>query len=201
MIHLLRQYTIAMQTKIKNILVAGLIISALFGGCKKDGNEVTDPKTPENESEVITTIQLTFKDSADLSSSITATFKDPDGDGGKGPTVFDTIQLKSNKTYYATILLLDETKSPADTISNEVKKEGKDHLFFYHPTGPTVTVKYNDADTHSPPLPVGLSTIWKTGGVSTGTTKVILKHQPGVKNGTETPGDTDVDITFPTVVK
>jgi hypothetical protein len=32
--------------------------------------------------------------------------------------------------------------------------------------------------------------------VGTGTSRVVLKHQVGVKNGTAAPGETDIDVLF-----
>lgn len=38
---------------------------------------------------------------------------------------------------------------------------------------------------------------WQTGSPSTRQINAVLRLQPGVKDGTETPGDTDIDITYP----
>jgi hypothetical protein len=168
--------------------------------CKKD--QPLDPvnPVPNNPEELITTLQLIFTDSANPSSVSTFVFKDPDGDGGNAPTQFDTLQLSANKTYFVSILLLDESVSPTDTISNEVAEEANDHQFFFHYNGVNVAMTYLDADTNTPPLPVGLSTQWKTGLAGTGTSQIILKHQPGTKNGNEANGETDVDLLFSTVI-
>ena len=172
-----------------------LLMAGAVSGCKEEN------PPPVNEEELITTMTLTFTDSANSSNVITATFRDTDGDGGNAPVQFDTIKLAAGKTYFTEITLLDESKTPAEVISEEVLEEANDHHFFFHATGATVTVTYEDLDTNSPPLPVGLSTKWITGNASNGTTQVILKHQPEVKDGTEAPGETDVDVTFITEVQ
>src|SRR3569832_494963 len=87
-------------------------------------------------------------------------------------------------------MILDETKTPADTISNEVKKEANDHLFFYTPSGVNEVITIQDKDTHTPPLPIGLQTTWKTGAANTSTTKKELRHQANVKDGSYTPKKT-----------
>ena len=179
---------------ISELLFALLIISTLITACGEEN------PPPVNEEELITTLTLTFTDSANTANVITATFRDTDGDGGTAPTQFDTIRLEAGKTYFTEITLLDESKTPAENISEEVLEEANDHHFFFHATGANLTVTYEDLDTNSPPLPVGLSTKWVTGSASNGTTQVILKHQPEVKNGTETPGETDVDVTFVTEI-
>jgi hypothetical protein len=51
-------------------------------------------------------------------------------------------------------------------------------------------------DKDSKNLPVGLESTWTTGTSANGALQIILRHQPGVKNGTESPGNTDLDVTF-----
>ncbi|WP_236704879.1 hypothetical protein [Hymenobacter sp. AT01-02] len=36
---------------------------------------------------------------------------------------------------------------------------------------------------------------------TTGSLKITLRHQPETKDGTATPGSTDAEVTFPTVVR
>jgi hypothetical protein len=45
-----------------------------------------------------------------------------------------------------------------------------------------------------------LETSWTTGAASSGTFRVVLKHQPGLKSATSgsSTGETDLDITFET---
>ncbi|MFN6038706.1 MAG: hypothetical protein ACK452_09590 [Bacteroidota bacterium] len=184
-----------------NLITSVFLLSVLSFSCKKD--KAPDPQTPPpvNQGEVITTLKLIFTDSSNSSSVSAFVFKDADGEGGNGPTVFDTIKTQANKTYFVSILLLDETKNPVDTISNEVLEEANDHIFFFHHTGVNMNTSYLDQDSNNPPLPIGLSTKWKTGNVSNGTSQIILKHQPGTKNGSEIPGETDIDVIFQTKVE
>jgi hypothetical protein len=191
-----------MKTPFINLIIFAFVIAAISTGCKKDKETVPDPEEPANETEVMTTFKLVLVDSANTSNMVTAVFRDPDGDGGKPAVQFDSIKLAPNKTYFASVLILDETKVPVDTISNEIEEEGDDHMFFYTPTGVNETITLIDKDNHKPtPLPIGLKTRWKTGTASTGTTKIVLRHQPGVKNGTYAPGVTDIDISFHTIIK
>ena len=176
------------------MLLAALVVSTTWTGCIKDKDPVSVPQPPDNEPEVITTLALTFVDSANTSDVRYATFRDPDGDGGAGPDIFDTIKLASGKTWLTSILILNETVSPADTISNEVLEEADEHLFCFSPTGTSATVTITDLDDNS--LPVGLQSKWKTASAGTGTMEIRLKHQPGVKDGTCEPGETDIDVIF-----
>lgn len=180
--------------KIIKLLFASLLVAAAWGGCKKDKDLVPIPQPVVNEPEVITTLKLIFIDSANTSDIRYSTFRDPDGDGGAGPDKFDTIKLAPNKTWITAVLLLNETKNPIDTISNEVLEEAKDHLFCFTPSGTSATVTITDLDVNN--RPIGLKSKWKTTSTGKGTMQVQLKHQPGIKNGTCTPGVTDVDVTF-----
>ena len=102
-----------------------------------------------------------------------------------------------------------------DTISNEVEEEGQDHMFFFNASDPTGTpfstvlsgsnikVTYTDLDSGTPTRGIGLHTRVRT-YASTSPAKnpftVTLKHQPGTKNGTFAPGESDVEINFKVVV-
>jgi hypothetical protein len=183
----------------KHIFIGSLLLAALVTtSCKKDDDLPELPPPSENEVEVITTLRITFTDVLGVQPTVSATFRDPDGEGGIGPDIFDTIRLAPSTTYNASILLLNETASPVDTISNEVLDEGADHLFCFDPTGANVTISRTDTDgTYE----IGLQSQWVTGAVSTGSVTITLKHQPGVKDGTCTPGDTDVEVTFVTEIQ
>jgi len=181
------------------LMFAAIISASIITGCKRDDDLVPVPQPVVNESEVITTIKLTLVDSSNSSNIKYATFRDPDGDGGTGFDVFDTIILEANKTWYTTVLLLNETVSPADTISNEVLEEANDHLFCFSPSGTSATVTITDTDGNS--LPIGLQSKWKTTSAGTGTMQVELKHQPGIKDGTCAPGETDIDVIFQVIIQ
>ena len=177
--------------QIKSTLIIAITTLSL-GACNEKTPAPTTP--PQNETELITTVKLIFTDTA-TNAVRTAYFYDIDGPGGAAPTVLDTIKLKSNTVYKTAIYLLDDSKNPADSISNEVLKEGQDHLFVFTKVGINLNFQIADKDINS--LPIGLSSYWSTGAVSNGAVTVTLKHQPGVKDGTAALGETDVEILFP----
>ena len=183
-----------MKNNILKLAFISIAISAFIGSCKKDDDQIDVPPPVVNEPEVITTLTIQFVDSSNSSNIVTATFRDPDGDGGLSYDIFDTIRLASNKTWYAEILLLNETVSPADTISNEVLEEANDHLICFTPSGTSANVIITDLDGNS--LPIGLLSKWKTTTTGLGTMQIVLKHQPGVKDGSCSLGDTDIDVNF-----
>lgn len=44
--------------------------------------------------------------------------------------------------------------------------------------------------------PIGLLNSVMTNAAGTGTLNVVLKHQPGIKDGSSTTGETDVELLF-----
>lgn len=180
----------------KSILISGCIIACFSQACKD--NTITPDNPPANESELITTMVVSMKDSADgtLKSFV---FRDKDGEGGAGPTQFDTIRLQSGRTYECKLLLLDESKTTIDTISNEVLEEADDHIVFYDILSANMTIKIEDKDSKQ--LPLGLISKWMTKQKSKGSVNIQLKHQPGVKDGSKALGETDAMVEFPVIIE
>lgn len=135
------------------------------------------------------------------------------------------LTLRPNTTYNVTVGLLDKTQTPTFDVGAEIKERANIHSFFFQPlatstalvipapTGsdtyplpiptptPTgaplnLTVTRTDLDTNTRPLPVGLTDQFVTGAASTGYLRVVLRHQPNVKDGTYAPGSTDFDAGF-----
>lgn len=190
--------------KITKITLFLLSVSLLLTGCKKDKDDVSNP-VDINETELITTIKLQFTDPDDVIT--TFMFQDLDGDGPIEPSI-DTIRLKPATAYQVTLLVLDETKDPTDTTSNEIEKEKNEHQFFYNQLPGDYGLTFTDFDTDDNDVPLGLNFKLNTGTVFTDKTKklrVTLKHQPEVKptagTGDMTLGETDVDVYFPILIQ
>ncbi|KXK43454.1 MAG: hypothetical protein UZ11_BCD004000773 [Bacteroidetes bacterium OLB11] len=175
-----------MKTK---LIILSCLVIFLFFHVRKNA-----PPPNPNEEEFITTLQLEFIDSSGASPSIYALYQDKDGDGGNQPDKWDSIKLKSNTCYYMSITLLDETKTPSDTVSNEIISEGHDHLFCFDVLGLNLSINKIDLDKNG--LPIGMKTKWNTGQPGNGSVQVILKHQPDIKTGDCNIGATDIQLTF-----
>lgn len=168
----------------------------LFTACN-----VSDPDD-HNEQETFTTVRLSYVNNADANDKPEAIIKFKDGFGHGGNTLEknETITLKAGAVYSAELVLLDETKNPAEIMSEEVEEEGEVHQIFYTPAGAALTVAYADKDGND--RPVGLKTTQTAGAAGSGTMKVTLKHQQEgntiLKNDTSgiNTGDTDVEVTF-----
>ena len=187
------------------VLVSAIVTVSFLSGCDDE-----DPQK-EDTPEMITKATLTFTPDAGTPVVVTAT--DPDGEGVQDILVDSPINLESNKTYTLSISLINELADPSDEaydITQEVKEEGDEHMFFFEWTNNIFAdpagngnmdnrnddVNYEDTDANS--LPVGLETLWTVGAPSSGTFRVVLKHQPDLKTGTSgaSVGETDLDISF-----
>lgn len=182
----------------KNLIKIGLPVFMALSilSCKEDTPKPNNP--PTNQTELITTVILELTDSATQQTKVFK-FKDIDGEGGNNPSIFDTIRLDTNRVYFTNLVLLDESKNPIDTISNEIEEEKNDHLFVFSSSSSLIQVLITDKDDNN--LPIGLKSKWKTYGKTTSSISVALKHQPNIKTGAANIGETDIDINFPLILK
>lgn len=167
----------------------------LLTACQKDD----DPVIP-NEEELITTLILTMAPSGG-GDPVIWSFRDLDGDGGQNPVIV-TEPLSVNTEYSTTVQLLNETETPAEDITEEVRMEQEEHQFFYVASaGTDLIAVYNDQDANG--NPVGLQTTISTGTAGSGTLTVTLIHlpdktAPGVAVGLpdQAGGETDIEVVF-----
>ncbi len=177
-------------------LLAILFISALtFSACTDEHED--DHEDHDHEEELITTVNYTLTNGND---KMVLTFSDPDGEGGNEGeySVSGNITaLTANTTYTGVIELLNESESPAEDVTEEVKAEGDEHEFFYTTNISRLTIEKTDIDVDNNPL--GINTNLTTGIADTGTITIVLKHEPTKpNNGTVagSGGSTEVDVTF-----
>jgi hypothetical protein len=181
--------------------------AGIFSGCDDD-----DPKK-EDTPELITKATLTFTPTGGVT-AVVVTATDPDGEGVQDIAVDGPINLTKGQTYRLTITLINELTDPTDpeyNITEEVEEEGDEHMFFFAWTNNVFSdpagngnvdnraddVNYNDEDDNG--LPLGLDTNWTAAADETsGTFRVMLKHQPDLKSASSTSatGESDIDITF-----
>lgn len=184
----------------KRLMMILSVLSVALVACKKEKKKEVENPTNPNEQELITTFKIVFTDANGVLPNVEAQFVDIDGPGGNNPSVFDTIRLVANATYNASITLLNESAIPTQNITQEVEEEGVDHLFCFDLTsGLNAVITRTDLDANN--LPIGITSQWVLGAVSTGTATIRLRHQPGVKNGQCDPGETDIELNFHTVIQ
>lgn len=188
-----------MKKTIKMLMAAGFI-SAVVTSCSKD-----DTAPEENDNELITTVKLLAVPTDNTTDTLEFEWKDLDGDGPAQP-VIDQVKLVAGKVYNVQMLLLDETKTPVDNVTEEIEEEGHDHRFYFEPAASAgITVSGLDKDKNN--VTLGLNSTWTTavaGG--SGTIKVTLRHYPnGGKAESDlvssTKSSTDAEVVFPTLVE
>lgn len=170
----------------------------LVSSCGKDPD-------PVNEEEVITTLTMTWTPEGS-GSPVVFQFRDPDGEGGNAPTV-TSGPLAANTTYTVSLELLNETETPAENKTQEIRDEGTEHQFFFATTqGITLSFSYDDTDANG--APIGLETTMLTGAAATGKLQVTLRHDlnkgaAGVAQGdiTNAGGETDIQVEFDLVIQ
>lgn len=171
------------------------VIAALFVSSCKSGD--VEPE----ENEFISTVELTLTEGTSVQKF---SWKDLDGEGGNAP-VIQKVTLAPGKTYEMKVSFLNETVSPIDDITKEVKEEADEHLVVFT-VSPAGLVQVNVTDRDAKNLPIGLESRLTTTTAGMGEFRVVLRHQPPVngvatKDGSATPGSTDVDVVFPIEIK
>lgn len=195
------------SSSLKVVAAALALISAGFiSGCDDD-----DPKK-EDTPELITKATLTFTPSGG-GTAVVVSATDPDGEGVQEIEVDGPINLAAGTSYTLTIALINGLADPSDAeynITEEVEEEADEHMFFFGWTNNVFSdpegdgnidnrnddVNYEDEDSNG--LPLGLETSWTAGTASSGTFRVMLKHQPDLKSASSTSstGESDLDIEF-----
>lgn len=173
-----------------------LLLAAAFtlNACDKEDDE--EP----NDEEVITTVQM-FYTIPGTTTVATATWEDLDGPGGNNP-VIDTIKLAANRTYNAAVLVLDRSKTPADTISYEILDEDDEHRFYYEIfSGSNINVSNLNKDRNG--ITLGTTSTWATLGAASGNARVTLRHYDEGGKAESDPvnsakSSTDIECVFPT---
>ncbi len=174
-----------------SMMFTGLIL--IFSACKKSKNNPVENPPVQNEGELITTLVLRFEDTLGIEPIKEFEFRDLDGVGGANPSKYDTIRLMVNSTYKVGVFVYNEAASPSIDLTNEIKSEGKDHLFCFDYNSTILEILKTDSDGS---YPIGLESLWTSKQTNIDQVKVSLKHQPGIKNGDCGIGETDLELTF-----
>ena len=203
-------------------LVLGLVTSGCDGGDDHDHDHDLD--LDHDHIHIISRVELTFTPDAG-GDPVTATFSDPDGDGGMSGTS-DPIELTLGTTYTLTIKVLNELESPTEDVTEEIEELAEEHLMLIYGDGvggpattssaPLVTHAYADVESDYAPndvgddLPVGLRNTITANAEGMSELSVMLRHLPPLNdepqkradlpglfaNDSALPGDVDVDVSF-----
>ncbi len=111
-------------------------------------------------------------------------------------TTNPTITLEAGKTYPVEVQFWNLEEN--ENVTLEVQEEDDEHLVCYEVGSADLAITATDSDGT---FEIGLATEWVAGAASTGTLSLELRHQPEVKDGTCTPGDSDVLADFEIVIQ
>ena len=173
-----------------------LASTLIFASCSDDDDNAPDPV---NEEEVITTLTVTLESGSD---TVVMQYQDLDGDGPDAATVTVSGSLNANTVYDGSIVLLNETESPAENVTEEIEEEDDEHQFFYTVgSGLDVATDYANFDGDGNPL--GTLFVLNVGSASSGGLTFTLRHEPNKPNtGLENAGgSTDIEVTFDVTVE
>ncbi|QLG47321.1 type 1 periplasmic binding fold superfamily protein [Costertonia aggregata] len=199
-----------MQSLRKSSILFTAFVTLGFLSCSDDDN---DPD-PVNEEEVITTMTVTLVPQGG-GNTVTLTSRDLDGDGPDAPVLTVSENFVANTTYTGSVVLLNETETPAELVNEEIEGEADEHQFFFVVgSGLNVTTTYGDDESDyvsaetgqnfTSTNPVGIDFTLETAAASTGTFTVTLRHEPKKPNdGTlaDAGGETDIAQTFTVTIQ
>ncbi|MFD2828139.1 type 1 periplasmic binding fold superfamily protein [Leeuwenhoekiella polynyae] len=194
--------------KATKLFAMALVAVIGLNSCSSD-----DDNTPEeiNEEEVITTITVTLV--PQTGETVTLESRDLDGDGPDEPVITVSGSLQAGMLYNGSVLLENETETPAEVINEEIQEEADEHQFFYQASsGLNADFAYTDSENtylnNDVSNPVGLTFNLQAGTASSGIFTITLRHQPskdaeGVSEGdiTNAAGETDVQESFDIVIE
>jgi hypothetical protein len=180
----------------KVAISAALSIALGLSSCDKKETSVAPPQP---DTEVITTMQLRAVNTADPTDTLTAQWVQLDPTGATAPNLSnDTMRFRAGSEYSVEVKVLDTLTD----LTPEIRSKGNFHLVcFTTSAGVNLTTLATDQDTNTPKLPIGLSQKFTTGAACAGKINGTLRHQPGIKNGSCTVGETDLSADFYVIVR
>jgi hypothetical protein len=180
----------------RGLLTALGAFAVLAWGCKKEKKDA-DANLGHA---AVTTVEIWLTQGGD---TIRGRYKDPDGPGGRPPTI-DTLKPLGGQTYVYFIRLLDEGGNPVQDLTSTIFEGQKNtHQLFILPEPDTLFAKVTPTDVDDLGRPVGGRGLYeqRQGGGSQGALRLVLRHylNPADKNFGLERGSTDLDVRLPVV--
>ncbi len=179
------------------LLSAGLGVFLLAIGCKREKKDAE----ADTGHGAVTTVEVLLVQGSD---SVRGRYKDPDGPGGRPPTI-DTLHPRPGVLYTYRLRVLNESGNPVEDLTAVITQEEKNtHRFFLLPQ-PDSLAQITPTDSDDFGRPVGAQGTWKQGPdtLPTGTVRIVLKHylNPSDKNFGLERGGTDLDVSLPVQIR
>lgn len=186
---------------LKQITVIAFTALIAFSACKKEKNDIIE-EPHSHEEELITTVRLIVTNSSGFNK--TFNYKVDNGIGSANPTtpVIDDIVLSANTHYDVVVEVWNESETPAEDVTEEVKEESHHHLFLYQstPASGAGSIHFHDGNKDDEGAPFNQTIGFHTRDAGSGSLTVTLKHEPTDKNATDPAsagGETDAQAIFP----
>ncbi len=189
--HIFLKFTLLIMNKSTLYILLLILFGMTYQSCSIEDDIVCCTPPPE----LITSVNVSLVSQSD---TLTLSFSDLDGEGGNDGVVEGGI-LDANTTYSFATSFLNESTTPAEDITEEVREEGTDHFVDYQSGTLGFTVVRTDVDDDG--NPIGLTGTFTTGDAGTGELQVILLHEPIKTADAATGGETDIEVGFPIVVE
>lgn len=148
--------------------------------------------------ETVTLATLRFVPTDHPTDTIRATLNDPtyvEVFSGVG----ETATLQPNTSYYLSLDLWNEQRTPPVHISTKILNESIYHQFFYTiPSNLDLQLQYADTDTAG--TPIGLQMTAQTGAASSDTLGIVMMLEEGGKDNNPATGKQEIDVRFPIII-
>ncbi|GIV22752.1 MAG: hypothetical protein N3A68_06805 [Bacteroidia bacterium] len=174
--------------------VVALIGVGLFLGCKKEKHDAS----ADSGHDVVTTVELYLVQGSD---TVKGRYKDPDGPGGRLPTI-DTLRPRGGQGYRYFVRLLNESGNPIEDLTAVITQEQKNtHRLFLLPEPDSIFAFIQPTDSDDMGRPIGAQGTWQQGPdtLREGAVRILLRHylNPTDKNYGLERGSTDLDVRLP----
>ncbi|MCS7189638.1 MAG: hypothetical protein NZ933_07535 [Bacteroidia bacterium] len=179
-----------MRGSLWGVVFLGIILTLACKREKRDGHS-------DMGHAGVTTIEVYLVEGRD---TIKGRYKDPDGPGGRLPSV-DTLKPSPDRTYNYFVRVLNESGNPISDLTGIIFEQQKNtHRLFLLPNPETLaTIEPTDSDDLG--RPVGGKGTWRqsTATLHQGSVRLILRHylNPNDKNYGLERGSTDLDVSLP----
>jgi hypothetical protein len=183
-------------TALKSVML--LVVVVFVSSCRM----TTEP--PKDELEEILPNVVTITLSSPQGSS-TAVWRSTSTSAGTATVRIDTLVLATGRTYTGAIAAVNDTKTPIVDLTEDYRSLANEHQFFYAVSGDAqsrVTITITDKDGNNLPLGLQYTVAVSSGEGTRGTLNVVLGHYDDVKKDGKTRSpESDIDITFPIVIR
>lgn len=185
----------------KKIQAAAIILlaaSTMFTACKKEQLPTPAPV----EQELITTVRLIVTNNSGFNKTFNYKVDNGFGSAAQGNVQIDDVILAPGTEYNVEVQVWDESKDPAENITEEVIEEAHHHLFVFqsNPATGAGSVSFSNGNKDDENEPLNQKITFTTGAAGSGSLTVTLKHEPTNKNAAtpdEAGGETDAQAIFP----